>query len=157
MVVSQLFERVLGVALDEVRAKGTPVFTFALYHDCESRTVSVCVDTEDNSRRKVLSTNCYNMRHFLNAVAEGDLEAASLWQANIGRCLSLGDFTLVNVARTGQGEIPVDEQFYLSMVRALVKVQSQVALLAPHPERLVLACSSPNNEVGYVWSLPGTA
>jgi len=40
------------------------VYTFALYHDHESAAVSVCVDTEANSRRVVAHTNRYNMKHF---------------------------------------------------------------------------------------------
>jgi hypothetical protein len=154
MTASELFERVLEGALTEVRAKATPVFTFAFYHDHESRAVSVCIDTEENSRRSVLSTNTYNMRHFLRAIADGDLEAAALWQANIGRSLSLGDFALVNVARADLGSVRVGKQFYLAMVRSLVAVQLQVAALAPQPERLVFACSGPNDEPAYVWSLP---
>jgi hypothetical protein len=157
MTATALFERVLVAALGDVAAKAVPVFTFAFYHDHESRAVSVCVDTEENSRRVVRSMNDYNARHFLAAVADGDLEAAGLWQANVGRSLSLGDFVLVNVARTELGGVQVGKQFYATMLRAVVAVQPQVASLAPDPERLVFACSGPDAEVAYVWSLPSSA
>lgn len=157
MSASSLFASVLQTALAEVKAQGTPVFTFALYHDHESAAVSVCVDTEANSNRTVIATNNYNMKHFMNAVAGGDLGNAILWQANIGRSLSLGDFALFNVARTELPAEMVDKRFYLSMVQAVVAVHDQVAALSPDPGRLVLACSGPNDEVEYVWSLPANA
>lgn len=154
---SHVFASVLQSALTEVKAKGTPVFTFALYHDHESEAISVCVDTEESSNRSVLSTNNYNMKYFMSAVKSGDLKSASLWQANIGRSLSLGDFTLVNVARTEIPRVTADEKFYVSLVQALVAVQDQVVALSPNPERLVFACSGPDDEVAYVWSLPANA
>ncbi len=99
--------------------------------------------------------NKYNLRYFLKAVAEGNLQLASLWQANVGRSLSLGDFAMVNVARADIEESVIDERFYLSMVQALVAVQDEIAMLTSNPERLLLACSSESSEVGYVWPHPG--
>ena len=152
MQASSLFAAVLEEALREVEALQLPVFTFALYHDHESGAVSVCVDTEDSSARAVAAMNRFNMGYFAKAIASGDIKAASLWQANIGRSLALGDFALVNSARTPLGAVAVDEGFYLAMVRAVMGVQQRVAALAPHPERLMFACSGAEEEVGYVWS-----
>jgi hypothetical protein len=146
------FTSVLNSALLDVAAKKLPVFTFALYHDHESGAVSVCVDTEENSNRSVVSMNRYNMRYFMQALTNGDLKSAGLWQANIGRSLSLGDFALVNAARTSLGNLTVDGGFYLDMMKSLVAVRDQVAALAPEPERLVFACSGANDEVAFVWS-----
>jgi hypothetical protein len=157
MEASQLFENVLSAALAQVKAAGIPVFTFALYHDHESAAVSVCVDTEESSVRSVRATNQFNMRYFMKAVAAGDLADASLWQANIGRSLALGDFALVNAARTSIGSVSVNDEFYLAMVRALVAKQQQVSDLSTNPERLVFACSGPDDEVAYVWSMPASA
>ena len=151
---SNLFAEVLEKAISEVKARQIPVFTFAFYHDHESAAVSVCVDTEENSNRFVVDQNRYNMGYFLPAVANGELTTASLWQANVGRSLSLGDFHLVNVARTEFGGGEVDEHFYVGMVRALVAVQDRVAQLSPHPERLVFVCSGADDEAGLVWALP---
>ena len=39
MTASELFKQVLDAAIREVEAAGTPVFTFAFYHDHESRAV----------------------------------------------------------------------------------------------------------------------
>ena len=148
------FDAVLKAAIAEVKSKKISVFTFAFYHDHESGAVSVCVDTEENSARTVHSMNKYNLRHFHKAVAAGNLQQASLWQANVGRSLSLGDFVMVNVARADIEELVIDKQFHLSMVQALVHVQDEIATLSSNPELLLLACSSENSEVGYVWSLP---
>jgi hypothetical protein len=157
MSTAELLSSVLHRALAEVRQKSIPIYTFALYHDHESSAVSVCVDTEENSGKNVASTNRYNMKYFMQAIAAKDLKSASLWQANIGRSLSLGDFTLVNCARTDLGKTKATPAFYLAMVEALVSVQSDVVALSPNPERLVFASSGPNDEVAYVWSVHGTA
>ena len=152
MSAPKLFASVLQSALAEVRQKSIPVYTFALYHDHESNTISVCVDTEENSARCVASMNRYNVKYFMQAIADKDLKSASLWQANIGRNLSLGDFVLVNCARADLGKTKATSTFYLAMIEALVAVQSEVVALSPNPEQLVLASSGPNDEVAYVWS-----
>lgn len=42
MSVAELFADVIDRALDQIREKQLPVFTFAFYHDHESHAVSVC-------------------------------------------------------------------------------------------------------------------
>ncbi len=147
-----LFLQILNTALAELRSAGIDVFSFALYHDHESRTVSVCVDTEANSWRAVEESNRYSAAHFQEAIAQGDLQQAVLWQANAGRNLSLGDFLLVNLARTNLGDVPVDEQFHLLMAQALIANQQAIAALASKPARLLLACSGRDSEVALAWS-----
>jgi len=95
MSAASLFREVLESGLGEIESSGLPVFTFAMYHDHESGAVSVCADSEENSARAVASMNAYSAKHFGTAVAKGDLEHAALWQANVGRNLSLGDFAIV--------------------------------------------------------------
>jgi hypothetical protein len=148
----QFLAQILTTALTEVRKKRIPVHTFALYHDHESRAVSVCVDTDANSRRVVADINRYNMKYFTEAVARGDLEDAALWQANVGRNLSLGDFALVNVARTDLGGIRVSKRFYVTMMTSLMERQREVVALALSDEALLFCCSGPSDEVAYVWS-----
>ena len=157
MSASQFLSSVLDRALVEVQHAQVPVFTFALYHDHESGAVSVCVDTEEQSNRTVQGINRYNIKHFMKAVENNDLKGASLWQANIGRSLSLGDFALVNAARAELGDVKPDDQFYLNMVQCLVASHERVAALSPHPERVVFACSGPKAEIAYVWALPPAA
>jgi hypothetical protein len=157
MSAALLFQAVLDSALTEIASSGLPIFTFAMYHDHESGAVSVCADTEENSARTVAATNACSAKHFGKAVARGDLKQAALWQANVGRSLSLGDFAIVNAARTGIGDVRVDDQFYILMTQAVVAVQERVAALARHPDRLVFACSGPDDEVALVWSLPAAA
>ena len=95
ILAAALFDEVLSNAIDELRECGTRVYTFAFYHDHESAAVSVCVDTEANSRRFVAKSNAYRIRHFAKAVSAGNLKSAALWNANTGRSLSLGDFAMV--------------------------------------------------------------
>jgi hypothetical protein len=92
-------------------------------------------------------------KHFAEAVAEKNLKTAGLWQANAGRSLSLGDFALVNAARTELGSITPDMAFYLSMIESIIAVQDEVAALSPNPEQLLFACSGPDDEVAYVWAM----
>ena len=150
---TDFFASVLADAIAQLRAKAMPVYTFAFYHDHESGAVSVCAETETNSALQVRATNRYNAKYFRSAVAGGDLAGASLWQANCGRNLSLGDFSQVNLARAEFGESEVDGKFYLLMVRALMAVEGEVVALAADPRRLLFACSGPDDEVAYVWSL----
>ena len=152
METASLLAAVLKSALRDIAARQLPVYTFALYHDHESEAVSVCVDTEECSARTVAAINRYNAGYFSKAIAGGDLKGAGLWHANIGRSLSLGDFALVNVARTPLPPGVNDDEFYLAMVRAVMSVEDRVAALSPHPERLLFACSGINDEVAYVWS-----
>ncbi len=156
MSAALLFHDVLESALREIESSGLPVFTFAMYHDHESGAVSVCADSEENSARAVASMNAYNAKYFGPAVAKGDLKDAALWQANVGRSLSLGDFAIVNAARTDIGEVPVDDLFYVLMAQAVVAIQDRVAALAPQPDKLVFACSGADDEVALVWAMPAT-
>jgi len=145
---------ILADALAQVRAAGVSVYTFAIHFDHESHALSVCVDTIEKSRSTVASINVYNSRYFHKAVASGDLKGASLWQANIGRSLSLGDFHLVNVARRDlPTDIEVSSEFFVCLVQALVSIESEVAAISTAPEALVFCCSGMENEVEYCWAL----
>jgi len=157
ILAKALFTDVLSTAIEEVRKLGTPVYTFAFYHDHESAAVSVCVDTEANSLSSVMASNAYGMKYFAKAVETGNLKSAALWNANIGRSLSLGDFVLVNVARTKLDGIEPNNGFHLAMVRALWERQQQIAKLSPTPERLLFCCSGANDEVEFMWSLNAAA
>ena len=157
MSASQFLSSILDRALAEVQSAQIAVFTFALYHDHESGAVSVCVDTEERSKITVQAINSYNIKHFMKAIENQDLISAALWQANIGRSLSLGDFAMVNAARAELGDLQPDDQFYLNMVQCLVASHKRVAALSPHPERIMFACSGPKDEIAYVWALPPVA
>ena len=150
-----LLADVLTRAIDEIRQRSVSLYTFALYHDHESATVSVCADTEENSDRVVNDINRYNMKYFVQSVAQGDMDQALLWQANVGRSLSLGDFAMANLARTKLPAAPIPKDFYLTLVRSLMGRQEEVVALAPSPTRLLLCCSGSDEEVKYVWSAGG--
>lgn len=82
------------------------------------------------------------------------MKGASLWQANIGRSLSLGDFHLVNVARRDlPAEFELSAEFFVCLVQALVAIESQVAALSIAPDVLVFCCSGVESEIEYYWSL----
>jgi len=152
--LESLLNDVMARALDELEQKQFPLYTLAFYLDHESATVSVCADTQPNSDRVVASVNKYNLKHFLAGVRDGDLGTAALWQANIGRSLSLGDFTAVNLARTELGALPVDAALCLKMVETIMKNHDRIRRLSVDPIRTALAASTLDDEVGLVWSLP---
>jgi hypothetical protein len=77
----------------------------------------------------------------------------ALWNANIGRNLALGDFTVVNLERVELETEDADDKFYLIMVRSLITMQNDIAKLSPNPSRLLFTCSGPDDEVSYVWSV----
>lgn len=146
--------RLIDHALALIDQTNIDVFTFAVYHDHESRFLSICVDTEENSERKVQEQNRYNMKHFFRAFAAGSPSEASLWQANVGRNLSLGDFSRVNLVEM---ELPpgheAGEAFYASLVLAVKSRAQEIAKRSSHPEKLLFCCSTEAEEVGLVWAL----
>lgn len=150
--LARLVNEILGQAIARVRNEAVPIYTFALYHDHESAALSVCIDTEENSRRCVAQMNRYAKKHFADALTRGNLGAAALWRANVGRSLSLGDFALVNMARRDLGPLRDQDDFYLTLVRSLALVESPVLALSPDPERTLFCCSGADDETQYVWS-----
>ena len=151
-------DAVLSEAIEVARRESVPLYTFAFYHDHESAAVSVCMDTEANSTRSVVLSNAWSNGHFRKAIDAGDLKQASLFQANVGRSLSLGDFALVNVARRSlPAEFRINKQFYLLMLRCVIQREVQLSRLSPLPDRLLFCCSGPQDEVAYVWCIPPTA
>jgi hypothetical protein len=150
-----IIAEVVDRALVEIGEAKVPVHTFALYYDHESPAIEVCVDTAENSARMIQSINTYNRRHFVSAVTSGDLKSASLWCANVGRNLSLGDFSRIGIARTEMPE--VDESLFRAMLKSLLAKEEAIAALAPNRSSLLICCSGPNDEVEYWWSAPNNA
>lgn len=147
-----LFDNVLSRAIPEVHAAAIDVFTFAFYHDHESAAVSICVDTKASSERLVRSQNAFTIKYFADAVSRGDHRKAGLFKANVGRSLSLGDFEMVNVARTDIGSVSVDDNFYLQMICAVRAREREIVLMTSDVERLLFCSSSAEWEVGYTWT-----
>ena len=150
--VTELFERVIKVALAELRGDRVPVYTFALYHDHESAMVSVCVDTQEYSRKHILESNQWTLERFAGFIADGNIKDASRFRFDTGRSLSLGDFAHVGLAETDLDlGLETDDAFYLGMVRAILANQDEIVSLAQKPEEVVFCCSSADSEVGPVW------
>src|SRR4051812_13449570 len=144
---------VISRAIAGIRKARLPLYTFAFYHDHESAAVSVCADTAESSARLVASSNEFNSKYFVEAVSNGDLKEIAMWNANHGRSLSLGDFAMVNVARTDFEEgVKTGKDFYLAMIRAVIARESEIVALAKQPEHLIFCCSGPKDEVAFVWS-----
>src|SRR5688572_25063375 len=101
----------------------------------------------------VQDINSYNRQHFAEAVQAGDLKAAGLWNANIGRSLSLGDFAFVNIARVELAPGQAEKSLFVAMLRGLLASESEIAAFAPERRALLFCCSGPNEEVEYTWSL----
>jgi hypothetical protein len=144
---------VLEEAISALRQKAIDVYTFALYFDHESPALSVCADTAANSAVTVQQMNTYNRKYFDPAVTSGDLQAASMWCANIGRSLALGNFALKNLARCSVDDADVGEDFYRGMLRALLNVEEKVATLTSNKASLLLCCSGPSDETEFYWGV----
>lgn len=156
--LNRIFDSVVKSALVELAQNPIPIFTFAFYHDHESHAISVCVDTRVSSRICVQETNQWMMQHFIDQIRVGDLDNARLHQANIGRSLSLGNFSRVNLARTNLPEnTTTDNVFYIAMARALIKNQDPILEFSDDPEDVIFCCSTATAEVGLVWSRLPTA
>ena len=146
------FSKLIETALS--KASGIDIFTFALYHDHESGFVSVCIDTKENSEIQLAKSNTYSMKNFRKAIENGQPEQARLWQANVGRSLSLGDFQAVNVAELTINDDLTNGDLYLDMVRAVQEKAPDILQQSTHKSSLVFCCSSADEEVGLVWVEP---
>ncbi|GAB5546027.1 MAG: hypothetical protein SangKO_057870 [Sandaracinaceae bacterium] len=155
--IEALLRDVMTRALGDLEQQGMDVYTFSFYLDHESRAVSVCADTRESSARLVGRSNAFANRYFLGAVRDGDLETAALWQANVGRSLSLGDFAAVNVARTELGRHRPTPDLCLAMVESVIENHDAIRKLSSDPAQTILTCSTLDDEVGLVWSLPAEA
>lgn len=151
-----LFSEILNESLQEalalVRRDKIAIFTVAFYHDHESRAVSICIDTEANSHAEVASENRFSAKYFWQALDEGDLKELRSSNANVGRNLSLGDFTLVNAGRRELPKGKITKDLYLDMIRVLRSKEEEIIGLAVSRERLLFCCSGPNAEVDFWWS-----
>ena len=143
------FEKLIDEALE--KAGGIDIYTFAIYHDHESDFVSVCIDTKQNSEKQLLESNKYSMKHFRRVIDEGDLKEAALWQANIGRNLSLGDFEAVNIAEKEIRSRSIGNDFYLAMVKAIQNKSDNILQQSTFGSSLLFCCSTGNEEVGLTW------
>ena len=126
------------------------LYTFALYLDVESSCLAVCADTASNSARLVRRINRFNCAEFGESVERGDLAGAALWQANLGRNLSLGDFALVNMCRLTIPSV-TPPTTYLLMLRAMRQREQELLLATPRPAKLMLVCTGPNDEAEFTW------
>lgn len=144
---------VVQQGLIHAQRKQIQLYTVAFYLDHESRALSLCFDTYSNSNQHVSKSNKFSAKYFQAAIDAGDMEEALLWQANVGRSLSLGDFAHVNVARTPLHQINLDERLILNMVEALNQYGRQFGALAPCSSKLIFLCSDLSDEVGLTWSL----
>ena len=158
MTREALLDGVVERALAEVAHRCIKIHTIALCHDFQGQTVSVYVDTRDNSEQQVREENRYSMKHCLHAIEIGSLREATSWQANVGRNLSLGDFAARDLART---EIPPGLLFWrtprvaiMSMAQALMRFQDEIRRLSLDPVHTLLACSGRQEDVEFVWALP---
>jgi hypothetical protein len=121
---SEFLADVIKAALKDIRENPFPIHTFAFYHDQESGIVSVCVDTKESSVQQVRNSNKWFMNYFAEHIQRGSWKDAVLFQANVGRNLSLGDFAAVNLAETVlDADIVTDQSFYIEMARAVIAHQ----------------------------------
>ena len=152
--IYNFLDGVVKAALAELRADPIPLYTFAIYHDHESAAVSVCADTKESSLALVRLSNKWAMKYFAQHVRAGSWPDACLFQANVGRSLSLGDFVRVNLARASLAAgVVTDESFYLAMARAVIANQEEILRLAQDPQEVLFCCSGADSEVGLVWSV----
>lgn len=151
--IKVFLQAVLDQALAEFEKKNNTVslYTLAFYHDHESKAVSICIDTEENSKMKLVQENKYNMEYFQEALEEKDLAAIASWNANIERNSSIGDFAFINLAYTPLTALKGGKQLYLSMIQVVLDNEERIAMLTNEKDKLAFFCSGPNYEVEYKW------
>ena len=130
------------------------IITFSLYFDHEGRALSVCADTLESSQKCVAQMNAFSFKYFAEAVEQGDLSKAALWQGNIGRSLSLGDFKHVNLARKNVPRRIGTPKLFPEMVKAMIRHTPSILGVCDQRQHIVFSTSTATEEVGLVWSPP---
>ncbi len=131
--------------------KEKSIYTFAFYHDHESDAVSICIDTEDNSMKKVSESNENTKKYFYSFLEQGDMDSLKLWNFQTGRNFSLGDFSLVNIVYKNIEKELISPSIYLEMIKSIERNKSKILKYSKNPEKVFFYCSSESNEVQYIW------
>lgn len=153
--LKDLLETILNKALQTVEDKKIDIYTIAFYHDHESKAVSICIDTKENSQEKVISQNKWSMKYWRKTFEEKNLNSLALWSANRGRNISLGDFQLVNLEYTALGSFKGGKTLYLTMMQTLLDNQERIVLNTSDKDNLLFITSGPNDEAEFMWSIIG--
>jgi hypothetical protein len=147
-----LLTSVLQRAIAELIKARADVYTFAFCHDRDKHTLSVCADSAANSRRVIRKLNRQSMKRFAAAVRKRDLDEASVWQATVGRGLSLSEFAWTDLGQRSLGKLAHAPSLHAAMLQAAMKRAPEVVQLASDPEALLFTCSTVDEEVGLVWT-----
>lgn len=155
-----LIDRVIARAIDEISSRGFAgqIVTFALYFEQEGAVLSVCADTLDNSLAKQEKARNWSYQYLSESIDNGDLAKAALFNHSVGRSLSLGDFTLRNLAEHALE--PDDEthdmsqSFFVALAQGLHRNAGVCLSICDSKQPTVLACSTHNDEVGLMWTPP---
>lgn len=75
-----------------------------------------------------------------------------MWQATVGRSLSLADFAWKGLGQRSLGKLARAANLHEAMLLASLKVAAKVAAIASDREALLFTCSTPDEEVGLVWT-----
>jgi len=146
-----ILDKMVSDSLKSISDKSTSIYTFAFYHDHESDAISICIDTEDNSEKEVISSNKYTQKYFKDILKNNDIDSLKLWNINTGRNFSLGNFTFVNVVYVKLEKIYFTKSLYLSMINCIERNKKNILAHSKYPQKVVFCCSSEKNEVEYIW------
>jgi hypothetical protein len=141
-------------ALDSLEKARADVYTFAFCHEHSRDAVCVYADSAESSDRVIRALNRASMKRFVKAVKERDLDEAAMWQASAGRNLSLRDFAWKKLGRRSLGTFASAPELHEAMLLATMKAAPKIAKLSSAPADLLFTCSTANEEVGLVWSVP---
>ena len=76
------------------------IVSLAFYCDHENDELCICADTAENSERVTVSSRDFAHKYMMQALDNGNLDSAKLWNLAPGRSLSLGDYVFSNLARS---------------------------------------------------------
>lgn len=147
---------VLDQAITALNKARADVYTFAFCHDRERGVVFVSADSEANSRRAVREINRASMKQFAKAVRKRDLDEALVWQASIGRNLSVSEFEWAHITRRPLGKHKHAPTLHEAMLLSALEHAPKIIALSSDPETLLFTCSTPDEEVGLIWTADAT-
>src|SRR5690349_8308643 len=128
-ILDTLLRSVLERAIDALEKARADVYTFSFCHERDGGAVSVFADSQASSRRVVRALNRASMKRFAKAVRKRDFEEALMWQATVGRSLSLSDFAWKKLARRPLGKLKSAPELHAAMLLAAMNHAPKVAAL----------------------------
>jgi hypothetical protein len=152
MYITDPLETLIRASISRIEEAKIDVYSYSFYFDHESkRRISICIDTNNNSKEAVSKSNKFTEKYFTKYLQEGDYDYVN-FSANSGRNYSLGDFKYANmVSFEYENDLDYSGPYILRVIKTVVSHQDEVTKFSTNPEEVLFSCSTKDDEYGISW------